>query len=157
LIGFDSNVIAVFPSISSATVELAVNNASNMQKNEIVVRPVSLYILMSSPNVKYETKIVTTKSAPAKKAITKKAGWRIASLAVAKAIVSDFMVVVSGFPNESDEEKKRISEIGCWIVRETSVSGHYSANGDQIINDESRIPLKGHRQAARNRIRFEFP
>ena len=37
-----------------------------MQKNEIVVSPVSLYILMSSPNVKYETKIVTIKSAPAK-------------------------------------------------------------------------------------------
>ncbi len=38
LIGFDSSVIAVFPSISSATVELAVKSASSMQKNEIVVR-----------------------------------------------------------------------------------------------------------------------
>ena len=88
-------MIAVLPSISSATVELAVNSASNMQKNEIVVRPVSLYIFMSSPNVKYGTKIVTIKSAPAKKAITKNAGWRIASLAVARAMVSDFMVVVA--------------------------------------------------------------
>ena len=52
LIGFESSVIAVFPSISSATVELAVKSASNMQKNEIVVSPVSLYIFMSSPNVK---------------------------------------------------------------------------------------------------------
>ncbi len=32
-----------------------------MQKNEMVVRPVSLYILMSSPKVKYDTKIVTIK------------------------------------------------------------------------------------------------
>ena len=63
LIGFDSSVIAVFPSISSATVELAVNSASSMQKNEIVVRPVSLYILMSSPKVKYDTKIVTISKA----------------------------------------------------------------------------------------------
>ena len=54
LIGFDSSVIAVFPSISSATVELAVSSASSRQANEIVVSPVSLYILMSSPNVKYE-------------------------------------------------------------------------------------------------------
>ena len=57
LIGFESSVIAVLPSISSATVELAVKRASSMQKNEIVVSPVSLYILMSSPNVKYDTKI----------------------------------------------------------------------------------------------------
>ena len=85
LIGFDSSVIAVLPSISSATVELAVSSASSMQKNEIVVSPVSLYILMSSPNVKYDTKIVTIKQAPAKNAITKNAGWRIASLAVAKS------------------------------------------------------------------------
>src|SRR4051794_14366010 len=91
LMGFDRSVIAVLPSISSATVELAVKRASSMQKNEIVVRPVSLYILMSSPNVKYETKIVTIKSAPAKKAMTKKAGCRIVSLAVASAIVSDFI------------------------------------------------------------------
>ena len=57
LIGFESSVIAVFPSISSATVELAVSSASRRQTNEIVVSPVSLYILMSSPNVKYDTKI----------------------------------------------------------------------------------------------------
>ena len=94
LIGFDSSVIAVLPSISSATVELAVKSASSMQKNEIVVSPVSLYILMSSPNVKYETKIVTINKAPAKNAITKKAGWRMASLAVARAMVSDFMVLL---------------------------------------------------------------
>src|SRR5271166_3862175 len=94
VIGFESSVIAVFPSISSATVELAVNNASNMQKNEIVVSPVSLYILMSSPNVKYDTKIVTIKRAPAKTAITKKAGCRIVSLAVAIAMVNDFMVLL---------------------------------------------------------------
>ena len=94
LIGFDSSVIAVFPSISSATVELAVKSASSMQKNEIVVSPVSLYIFMSSPNVKYGTKIVTIRSAPAKNAITKNAGWRIASLAVARAMVSDFMVLL---------------------------------------------------------------
>ena len=56
-------MIAVFPSISSATVELAVKRASSMQKNEMVVSPVSLYIFMSSPNVKYGTKIVTIKSA----------------------------------------------------------------------------------------------
>ncbi len=36
LIGFESRVIAVLPSISSATVELAVNSASNRQANEIV-------------------------------------------------------------------------------------------------------------------------
>ncbi len=94
LIGFDSRVIAVFPSISSATVELAVNSASSMQKNEIVVSPVSLYILMSSPNVKYGTQIVATSKAPAMAAITKNAGWRIASLAVARAMVSDFMALV---------------------------------------------------------------
>ena len=63
LIGLDSSVIAVLPSISSATVELAVSSASSMQKNEIVVSPVSLYILMSSPNVKYGTKIVTISKA----------------------------------------------------------------------------------------------
>ena len=95
LIGFDSSVIAVFPSISSATVELAVSRASNMQKNEMVVSPVSLYIFMSSPNVKYGTKIVTIRSARRRQAITKNAGWRIASLAVARAMVSDFMVVVN--------------------------------------------------------------
>src|SRR5438270_10515773 len=94
LIGFDSRVIAVLPSISSATVELDVNNASSMQKNEIVVSPVSLYILMSSPNVKYGMKIVTISKAPAKNAITKKAGWRMASLAVARAMVMDFMAVL---------------------------------------------------------------
>ncbi len=55
LIGLDSSVIAVLPSISSATVELDVSRASSRQTNEIVVRPVSLYILMSSPNVKYGT------------------------------------------------------------------------------------------------------
>ena len=70
----DSRVIAVLPSISSATVELAVNRASSMHANEMVVRPVSLYILISSPNVKYGTKMVAIKSAPAKTAITKKAG-----------------------------------------------------------------------------------
>ena len=95
LIGLDRRVIAVLPSISSATVELAVNSDSSMQANEIVVSPVSLYILMSSPNVKYGTKIVPIKSAPANTAITKKAGCRIVSLAVARAIVNDFMVVSS--------------------------------------------------------------
>src|SRR5262245_14296150 len=94
LIGLDSRVIAVLPSISSATVELAVNSARSMQKNEMVVSPVSLYILMSSPKVKYEMKIVTISRAPAKNAITKKAGWRIASLAVARAMVRDFMAVM---------------------------------------------------------------
>src|SRR5947208_998899 len=74
----------------------AVSQASSMQKNEIVVNPVSLYILMSSPNVKYETKIVRISRAPAKTAMTEKAGWRMVSLAVASAMVSDFMVVVSG-------------------------------------------------------------
>src|SRR3954451_18236491 len=93
--GFDRSVIAVLPSISSATVELAVKRASSMQKNEMVVRPVSLYILMSSPNVKYGTKIVATRSAEAKKAITKNAGCRIVSLAVATAMVSDFIVLWS--------------------------------------------------------------
>src|SRR5438045_7434432 len=92
LMGLDSKVIAVLPSISSATVELAVKSASSMQKNEMVVNPVSLYILISSPNVKYEMKIVTINKAPAKNAITKKAGWRMASLAVARAMVNDFMV-----------------------------------------------------------------
>src|SRR5271165_1836393 len=95
LIGLDKRVIAVLPSISSATVELAVSSDNSMQANEIVVSPVSLYILMSSPNVKYGTKIVPIKSAPAKTAITKKAGCRIVSLAVARAMVSDFMVVRS--------------------------------------------------------------
>src|ERR1700761_241360 len=95
LIGLESSVIAVFPSISSATVELAVKRASNMQKNEIVVRPVSLYILMSSPKVKYDTQIVTSRRPPAKAAITKNAGCRIASLAVAKAMVSDFMAQIA--------------------------------------------------------------
>ena len=102
LIGFDSSVIAVFPSISSATVELAVNSASSMQKNEIVVRPVSLYILMSSPNVKYDTQIVTRSRPPAKAAMTKNAGWRIASLAVAKAMVSDFMAVDSQSSDDAE-------------------------------------------------------
>ena len=87
LIGFDSSVIAVFPSISSATVELAVSSASSRQANEIVVSPVSLYILMSSPNVKYDTKIEQISEEPAMNARTKKAGCRIASLAVARAIV----------------------------------------------------------------------
>src|SRR5512135_477103 len=91
LIGFDRSVIAVFPSISSATAELAVRSARIRQANEIVARPVSLYILMSSPNVKYDTKIVTISDEPARDASTKKAGCRIASLAVASATVSDFM------------------------------------------------------------------
>src|SRR5215471_11803766 len=102
LMGLDSKVMAVLPSISSATVELAVKSASSMQKNEIVVSPVSLYILMSSPNVKYETKIVTMSRAPAKNAITKKAGWRMASLAVASAMVNDFMVILRASSDEGD-------------------------------------------------------
>src|SRR3954447_12347814 len=105
LIGFESSVIAVLPSISSATVELAVSNASSMQKNEIVVSPVSLYILMSSPNVKYEMKIVTINKAPAKNAMTKNAGWRMASLAVARAMVSDFMAVIDESSIKSEKEK----------------------------------------------------
>jgi hypothetical protein len=44
--------------------------------------------------VKYDTKIVTFRSAPAKNAITKNAGWRIASLAVASAMVIDFMMML---------------------------------------------------------------
>src|SRR3954453_14628500 len=92
LIGLERSVIAVLPSIPSATVELAVKSASSMQKNEMVVNPVSLYILMSSPNVKYEMKIVTINKAPAKNAFPKKAGWGMASLAVALAMVRDFMV-----------------------------------------------------------------
>src|SRR5262249_2776782 len=95
LIGLESKVIAVLPSISSATVELAVRRARSMHANEIVVSPVSLYIFTSSPKVKYGTKIVVISSAPAHTAITKKAGWRIVSLAVASAIVSAFMVPLS--------------------------------------------------------------
>ena len=91
LIGLESRVIAVFPSISSATVELAVSRASRSETNEIVVRPVSLYILMSSPNVKYETKIDQKSQSAAMNIRTKKAGWRIASFAVARAMVIDFM------------------------------------------------------------------
>ena len=94
LIGFESSVIAVLPSISSATVELAVSRASNRQANEIVVSPVSLYILMSSPNVKYDTKIVQMSNSTGEKRHHENAGWRIASLAVANAMVIDFMVVV---------------------------------------------------------------
>src|SRR5438445_331967 len=52
---------------------------------------VSLYILMSSPNVKYDTKMEQISHALAMKASTKKAGWRIASLAVAMAMVRVFM------------------------------------------------------------------
>src|ERR1700720_307677 len=97
LIGLERRVIAVFPSISSATVELAVSSASRRQENEMVVRPVSLYILMSSPNVKYDRKIEQTSQAPAMNARTKKAGCRIASLAVANAMTMDFMAAgVSG-------------------------------------------------------------
>src|SRR5438309_4464690 len=92
LIGLDRSVIAVLPSISSATVELEVNSARSRQANEIVVSPVSLYILMSSPKVKYDTKIEPISEEPAMNASTKKAGWRIASLAVANAMVRDFMV-----------------------------------------------------------------
>src|SRR5262249_15238313 len=103
LIGLDSSGIAVFPSISSATVELAVRSASSMQKNEIVVRPVSLYILMSLPEVKYDTPIVTSSRPPAKAAITKNAGWRIASLAVARAMVRDFMASFAGLSEGWDE------------------------------------------------------
>src|SRR5262245_65531719 len=105
LIGLESSVIAVLPSISSATVELAVNRARSMQKNEIVVSPVSLYILMSSPKVKYEMKIVTINKAPAKNAITKNAGWRMASLAVARAMVSDFMAVIDASSMKSKERE----------------------------------------------------
>src|SRR3954451_15771340 len=91
LIGFESRVIAVFPSISSATVELAVKSARSRPANEIVVSPVSLYILMSSPKVKYATKIEQISDDPAMKARTKNAGCRIASFAVAIAMVRDFM------------------------------------------------------------------
>src|SRR5215472_3775706 len=91
LIGLESSVIAVLPSISSATVELAVSSARSRQANEIVVSPVSLYILMSSPNVKYDTKIEQISDDPAMNASTKKAGCRIASLAVANAMVNGFM------------------------------------------------------------------
>src|SRR5947209_9058548 len=93
LIGFESRVMAVLPSISSATVELDVSRARSRQTNWIVVSPVSLYILMSSPNVKYATKTEATSQKPARAARTKKAGWRIASLAVARAMVKDFMAM----------------------------------------------------------------
>src|SRR5215210_6040138 len=95
LIGLDRSVIAVLPSISSATAELAVSSASNSPTNEMVVRPVSLYILMSSPNVKYDTKIVAINDAEAMNASTKNAGCRIASLAVASAMITDFMARAS--------------------------------------------------------------
>src|SRR5947209_10164529 len=91
LIGFESRVMAVLPSISSATVELDVSRARMRQANEIVVSPVSLYILMSSPNVKYGTTMEPSNDAPAMNASTKNAGCRIASLAVALAMVKDFM------------------------------------------------------------------
>src|SRR4051794_26700913 len=91
LIGLESRVMAVFPSISSATVELAVSSARSRPAKEIVVRPVSLYILMSSPNVKYETKTEQIKDDPAMNVRTKNAGCLMASLAVAKAMVNAFM------------------------------------------------------------------
>ena len=47
---------------------------AGQQANEIVVRPVSLYILMSSPNVKYDTKIEQISDDPAMNASTKNAG-----------------------------------------------------------------------------------
>src|SRR3954468_23457696 len=102
LIGLDNSVIAVLPSISSATAELAVKSASSRPTNEMVVRPVSLYILMSSPNVKYDTKIVAIRDDEAMNASTKNAGWRIASLAVASAMVRDFMARASRRMDRSD-------------------------------------------------------
>src|SRR5271166_1865372 len=118
LIGLDKRVIAVLPSISSATVELAVSSDNSMQANEIVVSPVSLYILMSSPNVKYGTKIVPIKRAPAKTAITKKAGCRIVSLAVARAMVSAFMIVrsVSAMRNRGLDDQNLVMTFA-WSMR----------------------------------------
>ena len=53
LIGFDSSVRAVRPSISSATETLAVHTATKIERTMIVIRPESLYIFTSSPNVLY--------------------------------------------------------------------------------------------------------
>ena len=53
LIGFESSVSAVRPSISSATETLAVHTATRIASTMIVIRPESLYIFTSSPNVLY--------------------------------------------------------------------------------------------------------
>src|SRR5689334_21741326 len=109
LIGLDSTVTAVFPSISSATDELDVSRASSRATNEIVVSPVSLYILMSSLNVKYGRKIETTSQAEARNVRTKKAGWRIASFAVARAIVIVFMGAFTRARKRTREDEGRSS------------------------------------------------
>src|SRR4051812_23656836 len=53
LIGFESNVSAVRPSISSATETLAVQIATRNASSMIVISAESLYIFTSSPNVLY--------------------------------------------------------------------------------------------------------
>src|SRR5215213_8671580 len=53
LIGFESNVSAVRPSISSATDTLAVHTATRNDRTMIVISAESLYIFTSSPNVLY--------------------------------------------------------------------------------------------------------
>src|SRR5690348_6938860 len=103
-------MIAVLPSISSATVELEVSSARSRQANEIVVSPVSLYILISSPNVKYDTKMEPISEEPAMKARTEKAGWRMASLAVASAMVRALSMALETRVNEESIGRQRGSK-----------------------------------------------
>ena len=87
LIGFDNNVIAVLPSISSAMLVLDVQTAMSRLQIRMVARPQSLSILTSSPNVKKGRNVLITSMTSATTSIRMKTGCRIASLVVARAMM----------------------------------------------------------------------
>ena len=87
LIGFDSRVIAVLPSISSAMLVLDVQTASNSPQMRMVARPQSINILKSSPNEKNGRNVFITRVMRAIAINRENRGCRIASLVVARAMI----------------------------------------------------------------------
>src|SRR5580700_8668292 len=61
LIGLESSVIAVLPSISSAMLVLDVQTASSSPQIRMVARPQSISILKSSPNEKNGKNVLVTR------------------------------------------------------------------------------------------------
>ena len=83
--GLESTVSAVRPSISSATETLAVQTTTSRERTLTSVRPLSLSIFTSSPNVLYGMTMKAASSTAPTISATVKIGWPIASFVVAEA------------------------------------------------------------------------
>ena len=86
VIGFESSVIAVLPSISLAMLVLAVQIASSSPLIKMVAKPQSLSILMSSPSEKNGRMLFTPSSKTPSTINRMKSGCRTASFVVARAM-----------------------------------------------------------------------